>query len=172
MPGAGAGIRRDALPQCRLPSLSGRDVGTQIERAAVRPDFEPRRPVDDVLVEERSDSRREVEPVAGVAVSQIARQRRLRGDERRVAEQRIDPPRQDIGGERRVLADRHDARDLPPQPLREEGKARVGADAETRGGGEFDVAADRGAGDDHLVGDEGSAAGAASRSSSACCRTS
>ena len=87
-----------------------------------------------------------------VGAFQVARQAWVGSHEAGIAEGVEHAPQQPAGVEGRAVGNaRHDAGDLPPQPLRQEVELDVGADAVRIGDGQAQVAAHRGVRHDHLL---------------------
>ncbi len=146
---------RDAAPQRRLPFfVCLRGAVGKPDVMPPRPRVEPRRPVRDVVLDQGRGTRGEVIAHPLVGLRQVARQRRMRGNERRVAEDRVDPPREDLRRERRRFRHGHQRADLLPQPLRQERELHVGADAGAIGDRELHFAAYRRTRDNDLVRNE------------------
>ena len=154
----GAELAGDPPPQGALPALVLRVRRVEVRdlcRLARKPCRKPVGPVGQVLLEQRRHARCELVAHDAVRLPQVRRKRRMRGDERGVTEDAEHAPGQHRRGERRDFPDlRHEMPDLPPQPLGEERKPHVRADAETIGRRELDPSPHARAGDDDLLGDE------------------
>ena len=153
MAAVGAEIAGDAPPQRGLPALVGPARGVEVVDPgglAGKPRREPVGPVGQVVLEQRRGARRELVAHHVVRVAQVARERRMPGDERRLAEDPQHAPGEHRRGEGRHFRDGHHVSDLPPQPLRQKGEPHVRADAEALRRGELDPASDRRAPHDDL----------------------
>ena len=161
----GRQLGHQPAPQRGLPGFVGRRAASWQRLLSFGPGLQPVGPVGAVLVEQAGHPLRQIEPGHGIGLRQVGRQPRLAGQPGAVGQRGVHPPGQRAGLPGRArrchagagLQRRHGIQHPPglqPQPLRQVGKAQVGAHAVLPRQPQCELAAHGRAGHDQFVGGE------------------